>query len=178
MVRRSSTAVSVVAWALVVCVAAGVTWAVIDSVGGNLGAADQGSSAVLAVPTASSSPGSSPSPSPNKSRSASPTKSHSQSPSASPSASPTKSHSQSPTKSATEDEQAEVWHGSVGLLSVHCDGRIARLESATPANGYGVEVEHNGTRELEAKFESSTREVRVNVTCADGEPVWSVGNDD
>lgn len=162
MVSRSSAAVSVVAWALVVCVAAGVTWAVIDSVGGNLGTADEGSSAVLAVPTASGSP------------SPSPTKSHSKSPSASPSASPSKS----PTESATEDERSEVWHGTAGLLYVHCDGRIARLESATPANGYGVEVEHNGTRELEAKFESSTREVRVDVTCEDGAPVWSVSSDD
>jgi hypothetical protein len=141
MVSRSAAATSVLAWVLVVCVAAGVTWAVIDGAGGNLGTADEGSS-VLAVPTTSDSPG------------------------------------LSPSKVPPEPKQPGVWHGPAGLLSVRCDGRRVRLESATPADGYGVEVDNNGTPELEAKFESATRELRVNVTCVDGQPVWSLSSHD
>ena len=175
--RRPAAAVSVLAWAVVVCVAAGATWAVIDGVGGNLGTADERSSAVLAVPSETGSPSKSrskPSSSSSKSQSESPGAKPSQSTGSSPSASP----SQSRTESSTGAGKPEVWHGPPGLLSVRCDGRLVRLESATPANGYGVEVEHNGTTELEAKFESSTREVRVDATCVNGNPVFTVESDE
>ena len=166
--RRPAAIMTVLAWVVVVCVAAGVTWAVIDGVGGDLGTADEGSSTVLAAPSATGS----------ASKSSKPSSSPSKSPSGSPSQSTGASPSQTSNQSSTGAGKPEVWHGTPGLLSVRCDGRLVRLESATPANGYGVEVEHNGTTELEAKFESSTREVRVDVTCVGGQPVWSVESDE
>ncbi|MGZ8742182.1 MAG: hypothetical protein ACXWXO_04600 [Nocardioides sp.] len=52
------------------------------------------------------------------------------------------------------------------------------MKSASPNNGYRVEVEKRGPEEIEVKFESASRELKVDARCADGVPRFDVEADD
>ena len=169
--RRRTAVVGVIVWALVVLVAAVVTWAVIDGAGRDLGTANEGGdSALQPLPTSTSAPD----PATGNSRSG-PTQS----------AQTPRTDRSTSTESATPETSAPTgnsgtngtpsggnryWQGPAGLVAVQCKGARALLTSATPNNGYRVEVEHTGSRELEVKFESEAREYRVKASCLDGQP--------
>ena len=56
---------------------------------------------------------------------------------------------------------------------MRCDGSRVSLQSATPNNGYRVEIRERGPEEVEVRFEADDREVDVTASCDDGTPEFS-----
>jgi hypothetical protein len=170
MMRRS-VVVGLVAWVSVVTVASGVTWAVIDTAGQEVLSEDAVATAVPELTEAvSSTPPSASASGGSVRRSGTP-----ESPSvASPPPSPATSGGARPVQEYTD----RTWHGTPGTVVARCTGSAADLRSATPNDDYYVEVESDGEREVEVKFESASgHEVKVKVDCAGGAPRFKVESD-
>jgi hypothetical protein len=178
------------AWSLVVVAVSAITWAVIDAAGQDLLAGD--SLVTDAAPAVTSTaPVAEPSPreSPREHRSrrprAQPTRESTQEAVASvtPSSRPSRSPSSAPAAprsqaSRTPDQQirTRTWEGPPGTVSVGCEGDGISLLSASPNNGYRIEVDR-GSEEIEVHFKSSTREYQVKARCSDGTPTFRVESD-
>ncbi len=67
-----------------------------------------------------------------------------------------------------------TWTGTGGRINVSCTGARAALVSASPADGWQVEVGDRGPEEVESAFRSSGSEVQVRVRCSGGEPRFEV----
>ncbi len=78
-----------------------------------------------------------------------------------------------PTAPAPAPSQQRTWEGSAGSVTVRCSGQGASLQSASPDDGYGVEVGSRGPAEVEVTFKGGGREVQVKGTCAAGAPRFS-----
>jgi hypothetical protein len=186
-VKRRAVLTGVLAWVLVVTVASGVTWAVIEGAGQSLMAGGDPVAETRPVPgPALSESAESPQPSAKPSKHGRPRPSASSTPSraaASPTAVPsrrpgtTAAPPRSPAPASgdsSEDNGVErTWEGPPGLVTVRCDGSRTTLRSATPNNGYRVEVDRGSTR-IEVHFESASREYKVEARCFDGEPRFAV----
>jgi hypothetical protein len=61
-----------------------------------------------------------------------------------------------------------------GILTVTCFGRDIRLDSATPAERYRVEVRDDGPDRVEVIFRGDRDGTHVEVRCENGEPVARV----
>ena len=178
--RRRAVLTGVLAWVLVVAVASGVTWAVIDGAGESLLAGEDPVAETLAVPTPSrTAPSSQPAAEPTRHRRPSPSGSpaHSTAP-ASPAAVPSRAAStsaapRSPSPAPVERAVERTWAGPPGLVTVRCDGSRTTLRSATPSNGYRVEVDR-GAERIEVHFESASREYKVEARCVGGSPRFTV----
>jgi len=140
---RRSVFLAVLAWVAVVAVASGVTWGVINAAGQQVLAGGELPAEV------------------QSSAAVSPT--HAVPPSA----------SATPTARAPAPSQQRTWEGSAGSVTVRCSGRRVSLQSASPDDGYGVEVGSRGPAEVEVTFKGGGREVRVKGTCAAGTPRFS-----
>jgi hypothetical protein len=71
----------------------------------------------------------------------------------------------------------ETWQHVSGTVTAVCSGAKIRLLSASPADGYGFDLEKRGPVELEIKFEGNgrnTRSVTVVARCVAGAPEFSV----
>lgn len=173
--------VAVLAWLGVVAIGSGVTWLVIDSAGQRVLA--ESAPAPVAGPTQDlfpsgpvgpsrlprpSSPGTGPS---APASSAAPT---TPAPGGRPSQSPTspRATSQEPgrTTSPEPSYQQRTWRGSPGSVVARCSGQTVSLQSATPADGYRVEVGGRGPTEVEVTFKGNGREVKVRARCSGGVP--------
>lgn len=66
------------------------------------------------------------------------------------------------------DIERRTWQGAAGSVTVRCDGSRVSLQSATPNNGYSVEIRERGPEEVEVRFEGDEREVDVEASCDDG----------
>ncbi len=183
----------VLVWAALVVVGSFVTWAVIDAAGQQV-LAGQDVPAVTATlepapaATTRAAPGPTASPTPRRHHhrhrhataapsAPAPTTASSPAPSqpvpAAP-AHPRTSASPSPQPHRTP-AVSRTWHGSSGTVTVSCTGRAGRLESATPADGYRVEIGSRGPGEVEVTFKAGeTREVQVHAVCSGGSPRFSV----
>lgn len=71
-----------------------------------------------------------------------------------------------------------TWAGTGGRVTVSCRGSRASLVSATPADGWSVEVGSRGGEEVEVGFRRSDSEVQVQGRCDAGTPRFSVERDD
>ena len=78
-----------------------------------------------------------------------------------------------PTAPAPVPSQQRTWEGSAGSVTVRCSGQGASLQSASPDDGYGVEVGSRGPGEVEVTFKGGGREVQVKGTCVAGTPRFS-----
>lgn len=165
---RRTVLVAVMAWVAVVALGSVGTWTVIDSAGqhvlGRPGArlvTEQPAPGPGQSPTAahrSRPPQPSPSPSPHTaSQSAAPP------PSARPSPAP-------PPASYLE----RAWRGTSGAVVVRCSAAKASLASATPSDGYRVEVGARGPGAVQVTFKGHEREVQVRAECAGEVPRFSV----
>jgi hypothetical protein len=67
-------------------------------------------------------------------------------------------------------EVARTWDVSGGQVGAVCTGSTIGLLYATPAGGWGVEVEHAGPAEVEVEFAGGDRETRVRARCVAGTP--------
>ena len=179
--RRRAVLTGVLAWVLVVTVASGVTWAVIEGAGQSLLAGGDPVAETLPVPgPAASQGGGTPQPSakPSKHRRPKPTSTTpgagAASPAAVPSRSPATTAAPPPRTSAPASNAVErTWEGPPGLVTVRCDRVRTTLRSATPNNGYRVEVDR-GAERIEVHFESAEREYKVVARCYGGVPRFAV----
>lgn len=192
---KARVLVGVVLWLGVVAVGSGITWLVIDQVGRQVAIEEaNGDSPVAgaavttpapsASPSASAPPGGSatPRPSPGSTRSTTPgavvtatpgtsTKPTAEPPAAKPPRTPTPDTSRTVTR---------TWSGSGGRLTVSCTGARAALVSASPADGWRVEIGDRGPDEVEVEFKQGEEgaETHVKSRCSAGEPRFSVEEDD
>ncbi|QWZ09033.1 hypothetical protein KRR39_04175 [Nocardioides panacis] len=183
---RRSLVLGVLAWVAVVISASAVTWAVIDAAGQQvLSASDVPPQAATPaeppVPTASTGTiRPSPRASATRSRTAGPVPTRTASPSPSPSApTPRRSPSGPPSptgQSAPPASQQRTWQGPAGSVAVRCSGTSASLQSASPSDGYRVEVGSRGPGEVEVRFRADEREVKVRAECVAGTPRFSTEN--
>ena len=177
--RRRAVLTGVLAWVLVVTVASGVTWAVIEGAGQSLLAGGDPVAETLPVPgPAASQSARPPQPSAKPSKHRRP-RTTSTTPGAGV-ASPVPSRSSAntavppPRTSAPASRAVErTWEGPPGLVTVLCDGARTTLRSATPSNGYRVEVDR-GTERIEVHFESASREYKVVARCFGGVPRFAI----
>jgi hypothetical protein len=171
----------VLAWVLVVAVASGVTWAVIEGAGQSLLAGEDPVVETLPVPAAApseSAPSTQPSVRPSKHRRPIPSPGATPSRAASsPDAAPSGPATTAGSPRTSDDHGVErAWEGPPGLVVVRCDGSRTTLRSATPSNGYRVEVDR-GTERIEVQFKSAAREYKVEARCSSGVPRFTVEGD-
>ena len=186
---RRSLVLGVLAWVVVVISASAVTWAVIDAAGQQvLSASDVPPQAAVPDPSTAPTP---PSPSPSRSVTRAPSV---RTPSPAPSSDPTRTvPAPAPTPSATRGPaspqssptrqtrppatQQRTWEGPTGSVAVRCTGSTASLQSASPSDGYRVEVGSRGPGEVEVEFRGDERRVKVRAGCVAGTPRFSTENE-
>jgi hypothetical protein len=82
-----------------------------------------------------------------------------------------------PSTPAPPPATTDSWHGAAGTVTVTCEGGRVRLQGATPANGYRVEVEQeDGAVVVQFQRDDPEDEVQVRATCVDGQPRFSVAD--
>jgi hypothetical protein len=70
------------------------------------------------------------------------------------------------------------WQGAAGVVVGECQGGAISLASARPNSGWSMEVDHEGGPEgLRVEFESGETRVRVEASCVDGRPAFTVESD-
>ncbi len=73
--------------------------------------------------------------------------------------------------------QTRTWRGAAGTVVARCDGDTISLQSATPADGWGVDVGSRGPEEVEVEFStgdgSSEQQTKVRAECSGGAPRFS-----
>ena len=57
---------------------------------------------------------------------------------------------------------------------MRCSGTDASLVSASPADGYSMEVDKRGPDEVRVEFSRGDQELRVEARCAGGVPAFEV----
>jgi hypothetical protein len=201
--RRPMLLVLPLAWLVVVVVVAAVTWQVIDAAGRQvlgsgsstpLTAAGSTADAQNALP--SGSPSRRPRPADDDSSVAPRTPSAAagtgvpedqpgvepnDGPGAEPSATPSQSPRQQPTQQAPPQAQVRSWQGAAGTVSASCTGATISLQSVTPNDGWGFEVDDRGPQRVRVEFTSrgeEEHETRVEAECLGGEPRFQVENKD
>jgi hypothetical protein len=73
------------------------------------------------------------------------------------------------------------WFGSSGRVTASCTGGRVALQSASPADGWRVEVGARGPEEVEVTFKKGGddgSEVQVRARCSGGAPRFFNGKDD
>jgi hypothetical protein len=87
-----------------------------------------------------------------------------------PSVRPTAKGSSSPSVRA----ERRTWTGAAGFVTVSCTGRQARLEGASPSDGWSYEVGDAAGDSVEVKFEKGESEVQVHAACVGAVPRFEV----
>ena len=195
--RRHTWVWAALAWVAVVVVVSTVTWAVIDSAGRNV-LAQQGGDTTGSAPADRPS-GRASSPRQSEPRTTlSPTATEGI-PSGGPSVavpsetspsrtSPSGSAGTSPPAPTTPPPTAtgvtRTWQGTAGTVTVRCVGDRINLQSASPGDGWSVEVGEQGPVEVEVELtsegedgEEDEREVHVAARCVGGVPRFEVEQD-
>ena len=74
---------------------------------------------------------------------------------------------------------SRTWSGSSGRVTVTCTGSRVGLQSASPANGWRVEVGSRAGEEVEVTFRQSAGggEVQVQARCSGGTPAFGAESD-
>ncbi len=73
---------------------------------------------------------------------------------------------------------AATWHVTGGTVSVECTGSRISLLTATPDNGWTMEVGSRGPEKVEVELHRSEQETKLVARCSDGAPIRSVSSDD
>ena len=187
---RSTILLLALAWLAVVVAVAGLTWQVIDSAGRDVLTADDPPLSATGSTSDGSTRSARPSPREDQSPSRSPRPSDPGSPGTvptDPTTTPsTEPSSPRPSPSSTpppQPAQAQVrsWQGSAGSVSASCTGASIALQSATPYDGWTVEVDDRGPGRVRVEFTSGgedERETEVEAVCSGGAPRFEVESND
>jgi len=163
-VRRSTVLLGGLVWLAIVAIVSAITWFLIDAAGRDVLTSGQASTLPTAGGNASQD---TPSGTPGGDRTSSP-------------------GTASPRSTATPDTTAPVvpgtvqvraWQGAAGTVVARCAGSAVTLQSATPTDGWRIEVKERGPREIEVEFEQnggSEGRTRVDGGCAGGVPRFVV----
>lgn len=120
------------------------------------------------APAAAPSPAAKPKPTPKATPSPEPGSGANPSPAASPSpTSPTGTTGAGP----GADRSTRSFKVTGGVLGATCRGKNVKLDYATPAENWTVEVRKAGGSKVEVRFTKKDRETKAEVTCPDGRPV-------
>ena len=95
-------------------------------------------------------------------------------------AAPTVSDGANPRATATPRAAVRSWQGSAGVVAVSCDADAIVLRAASPDDGWSIEVDRRGPREVRVEFESGAeddRRTEVRSRCSGGVPVFEVDAD-
>jgi len=71
---------------------------------------------------------------------------------------------------APKPSHQRTWEGPTGSVTVRCQGGRVSLQSASPGDGYRVDVGTRGPAEVEVTFRGEERAVSVRGTCPGGSP--------
>lgn len=151
---KRSVLLGVLVWACVVTAGSALTWSVINAAGDQVLSSDK---VIPELPALSRATGH------GSGRPASDDRNRGASQHLSPSAATRPSAPVPPTEG--------TWQGAGGAVLAGCRGSHIDLQSATPDDGYRVEVASRGPREVEVAFESeSYGQTLVRAVCAHGAP--------
>jgi len=189
-VRRPTLLLLPLAWLVVVVLVAGVTWRVIDSAGRQV--LTSGGPVPLSTSGATPDAESSPSHDPRGKSTEPPTPSRTPSPSGAATAGASESAPPSddpppgqPSAQASQQQPSRTevrsWQGAAGTVSAACTGATISLQSVTPNDGWGFEVDDRGPDRVRVEFESrgdDEHKTRVEAACAGGAPRFVVEADD
>ena len=167
---------AVTSWIAVVIAGSALTWLAINRAGDQVSSAADAeatqpvvvgrvdappSARPSAKPTAK--PTAKPSPSPTSTRTAAPTTTPTSAPT--PRVAPSRPRTTAPSRSETR-----TWTGAAGFVTVSCTGSVARLQAASPNDGWSVERGDEAGDHVEVKFERDGVEVQVQALCVGGIP--------
>ena len=165
-VDRRSLTIGALVWLAVVVVVSVATWTVIDAAGRDVTARPAGDPVGAGplvrstAPAATSSPQRSRTPAATpRTRTPRPTRTTAAAPSVPPSTAPpvdrpTSQAEPRPAQAPAPAAQERTWSGSAGTVTVRCVGRRASLVSATPADGWRMEVKDRGPDRVRVELES------------------------
>lgn len=94
---------------------------------------------------------------------------------------PTQQPTQQPSQTPEQQPQVRSWRGSAGTVTAVCNGSRISLQSATPNDGWHVEVGDRGPEHIEVEFKTGGEDERgthVTADCVSGAPRFSVEADD
>ena len=72
------------------------------------------------------------------------------------------------------------WQGLAGTVAASCQRSRIALRAASPSDGWSIEVDRRGPREVRVEFETGAeddRRTRVRGRCSGGVPVFAVDSD-
>ena len=195
--------IGVALWLAVIVVGSGVTWVFIDRVGRDVTAQsapglvpaeqaptpEQGPARSLTPsarpePTASRAPSARPTPGGRESETPAPATTDDGGSSDRPARPPRRTEQPRTPPPEQEPQQGQAvtrtWVGDGGRVTASCRGSEIALQSASPSNGWRVEVGERGPQRVEVKFEqqgAEESEVQVDARCSGGQPRFRVGDD-
>ena len=175
---RRNVLLGALAWVAVVAAGSGVTWVVIDDAGQQVLSETPVAAVPSAVPPV---PGRTPHahrtrhtpPSSAAGATATPSARPTHRPSVPPTDSAKPSHDASPTEPPAPPAQQRTWRGTAGTVVARCTGPRVSLVSATPNDGYQVEVGSRGPAEVEVTFKGGG-ETQAKARCSAGAPLFSI----
>jgi hypothetical protein len=154
--RYRRFALGVVVWVVVVTAGAALVWTVISDAGA--GVAGELPTTTVTVTSTGGQPASNP-------------------PSETDTAAPSTPASGQPEQPAGPKRRS--WQGAAGVVVAECQGGAISLVGAQPNSGWSIEVDHTGGPEgLRVEFESGEARVRVEASCVEGRPSFSVDTHD
>ena len=204
--RRSTGLLLGVAWLAVVLVVSGVTWKVIDTAGSQVMQTGEPVTAVRRAatssptgtagavrhsphphrhvshlhptPTSTTAPAQ---PQPPAGQSVTPPDTGSVEPSTPPPpGAPSSRPRSSPPPTQPNHPEVRSWQGAAGTLTASCRGSRISLGSASPSDGWRVEIGDRGPSRIDADFHSGAddgRETQVVAVCRGGAPTFSFHTD-
>jgi len=169
---------AVTSWIAVVIAGSALTWLAINRAGDQVSsAADAEATQPVVVGTVDAPPSARPS----RKQTADPTADPTAKPS--PSATSTRTAAPAPTRpptprvapsrprtTAPSRSETRTWTGAAGFVTVSCSGSVARLQAASPNDGWSVERGDEAGDHVEVKFERDGVEVQVQALCLGGIP--------
>jgi hypothetical protein len=90
---------------------------------------------------------------------------------------PLPSQPAAPPTPTTTAPPAQTFGSRGGVVTVSCNGTAIELLSATPTNGYSINVDSSGPVEVRVHFSSSQSESMITANCQTGTPVGQVYED-
>lgn len=188
--RLRVAVIAVALWLGVVLVGSGITWLVIGQVGRDVSGAGPSvevlaSGASSTTPLPSATPRASPrskaprpkTPVASSALSSTPSR-VTPSPTASSGATPQTTNAPRTQRPVPAGRVPRTWVGTGGRVTASCTGSRVALESASPADGWRVEVGNRGPETVEVTFKRAESEVQVRARCNGGEPTFPAEGDD
>jgi hypothetical protein len=80
-----------------------------------------------------------------------------------------------PAAASTPGHNPGAWTGPSGKVTARCSDERITLVSATPADGFSVDVKDRGPAQLQLEFERGgiEKETRIRAVCLGGSPVFT-----